>query len=326
MKAKRLDVLIIAAAVGAMGLLVSRSQGQVTITDLGSRSEAARRVGRLRAAAELPVRHAYYVFDDNSFFARDNHAAAVEVARITGSVSVSLDHPETFAAACALLAEAPRARLCVMYSPWAAIEGGPCDDWRAHIMELARVGAWLEALPAEPWAVVLDHERYSLTGDSAIDACVAEKLTAIDRTVREICPNAKVVWYGAPNAHGQGAVGPPVDYYAPSLYKPQSLVACQERYNAAWRESILADALGGERRRIVPFVSLGSGYDDAGKWSMSLDYPADCDRELGAWLASYPHDLGFVVLYPEAPHVSRARVKNWYEHFDAYCAGWKGGG
>lgn len=311
---------------------------------------------RLSALAPLTKTHWSWPVtrDDDWYTDSERRAVALQIARICGSWSPGyvhwlrpVDH-ERWEQGIALAAEA-EVSINVEVSPYhrefTEVDPNPCLRNDLHQLavtrfadNLAQVKSWCDAAGVELALVMFDHELFHTTQaarNSAIrgtvvgerwDACVAEKLLAFDRIARELVPEAKVVWYAAPNkSRGQGWIGPRCDYYMPSLYYP----ACtwgEKNHAAYWQSQVLGIWVTWPPTVIkqIPCVALASGYRPVGDgryWRHDWDYDARCSHDLGAWLRGVKY-LDSVYFYPEPSPPGQGRHPAWIKHFEQYVLGW----
>jgi len=305
---------------------------------------------RLSKLAPLTKPHwAWPVRRDDDWYDNPQHRAiALQLARICGSWGIGALHwmapvnHEHWKQGIALAAEAG-VSVNVEISPYgrefATPDPNPClrnDLYQLAITRfaenLATVKSWCDDAEVPIALVMFDHELFFTTHDSRHDdirdtpagarwdSCIEEKLAAFDRIARELVPDAKLVWYGAPNkARGQGWFeSPRCDYYMPSLYYP----ACrwgEKNHLAYWASRTLGIWVTWRPKVTwqIPCISLASGYDlKDGKryWRRDWDYHVSVSFELGRWL-SRADQLDSVYFYP-APSPGP-----WLKHFESYVRG-----
>jgi hypothetical protein len=287
-----------------------------------------------------PLRPEYKWYDQR------NRPIALELARICGSwpaICVHRADYQLWEQGIRVAAEAG-VPVSAELSPWGRLGGenpDPRRGWQLHVQELQTVGDQLTRAKAmcaarkvaislvfidcELFHTTLHPKRANLRGrpeGDYWDGCIAEKLWAIDRTVREIVPGAKVAWYAAPKrSRGPGHLGPQADYYVPSLYHPLDLDEQQRAYWTARAYALLSHPP--RVTPVIPCVALGAGKDERSQWQKRLDYPLQNDWELGRWLADAEY-LDSVYLYPTACPPGVQPRPQWLGHFVAYACGFSG--
>jgi len=309
------------------------------------------------------------------WFEPKNRRLAEAFARISGCVSISANwfRPSRWASARQIAAAVPGTVLAVHFSPYhtGGWEDGlnPCkDSWRHNATlssfheRLSHIKRSTDQRNVPIGFIVYDHEKMRLDWDAETrhDSCIAEKLIAFDRIARDLCPAAEIIWYGAPSSHGQGRVGPRVNFYAPSLYRlwwTENIYAeyYRSRGMAVWKWP--AEPVP----RTVPFVALGAGYrewpgsraarhdgDEPGptlidaamtspgrcmvnrawKWDMSYEYPLAQSELCGSFLRNAPGPA-HLCFYPEVPEPETGRVRtekraarHWWDHLWVFKQGW----
>ena len=221
------------------------------------------------------------------------------------------------------------------FSPWhlsSIPKDYPRKGIRAHTSHLELLSSRLgfAAHNAEIKVVILDHEYFEVWASGTESArhhnlAITEKLNAVDRIVREVCPDADVIWYGAPNNHGLRPELMQLDYYAPSLYcphKPEQQIWELAKSEGRAIETYIRDKW---LPALAPFISFGCGYNDRPEF-VDQDYPLEFDRQIGFNAgAGIVRSRDRICLYPGPRPAGFVRRPGWWDHFEAWAGGyWDG--
>jgi len=271
---------------------------------------------------------------------KENHAVAVEFARVTRAVSLALKDDTDWDAGIRV-ARQTNAKVAVQWSPyWATRHSNdPCAylaDQARFLGEARRFKERIEALwPGQKLFVLMfDHEVYtsqeyvSKIGPNDILADSNDQLAALlqvfDDLGRAVYPDAAIVWYAAPNRkHGQGVYGPEMDYYAASLYRPYDMDDTTTRFHVSSGQANIRWAPDGRScPRQAPWITLGSGYHpQRGWWQNHCVYPTDLSELYGQFLRNDADRMDHLWHYPEP-----GRSRYFWDHILAYARGAQGMG
>lgn len=290
-----------------------------------------------------------------------------EYVRLTGAVSMRLeDVTQHWIRRCVSISKAVtdetptiHPKIGLNYSPWYHVfprDAAPTYVGPEHAGEIAlfreklvMARDWLAAENAaqgahvEIGAVLIDSERFHYKADTESgaaewNAALADKLTAIYRTSKEIFPNAWVEWNSrgavSPCAQAVGWCNSPYtslleegDGCAIGFYNVVEIGYTREKYVRTLER---AQAHG--YNVVTPWIALAAGYrrdvNTYFTFLMDWDYDVFYSWQIGAevnhpWFASQPERFApydhatHVMFYPEP----FGRTPHWGKHFVAYVRG-----
>jgi hypothetical protein len=315
-------------------------------------------LAQLKDLKPLPKKHWSWSLPDFAVTQPDERV--YEVARIMGSACLRAEYATPqHVATCVKLCHPAGASIGVNASPYHSTVPDSASPLFAYPDELdllhkALVNVRMSLHDAnfaqntdvKVGAILLDSERFYRRDDDLVwNAAITERYNVVYDLCKSIFPGVRVIWYewgveAAPSKTGWQLA----PWYVPEaktdalscdLYSPCELHRMRETFAKTVDESNRRGIAHGSFGTVVPYLSLGCGYQRAQKefqvwnndWRYGKEYAYQLGQEINVPWFSWPeqvprfapwHRADAVVFYPPP---FDPRVPEWVSYFAAYCYG-----